>query len=157
MKSLEKYKLCILDRDGVINKVPKEPNRYILSPEDLILDHSFLAKLKNFTAGTKFCIATNQQAVGLEILTLEELNVIHGVIREKFYDLELNLTKIYICPHRVIENCNCRKPKPGMILRAMRDHGVNGSETVFIGDQLSDFECSQLANIDFLYAVDVIN
>lgn len=139
--------LIILDRDGVINF---ESDAYIKSPEEWIpIPGSIDAIAKLTKAGYKIVIATNQAGVGRGLYTLATLQKIHDKMLALIENAGGKIEKIYICPHHPDENCNCRKPKPGMLQQIQHDFQVNSDEMIYIGDSLKDYEVAQIIGCEF--------
>lgn len=134
-----------LDRDGVISqKLP--PGKYVTTPQEFILCESALDKIKDFKdAGFLVFIVTNQRGVALQKMTLEAVHTIHAVLSEKLKQLHVSLDGIYICPHD--ENtCTCRKPLPGLILRAQQDFpDIDLTYSIMIGDSSTDIAAGKAA------------
>lgn len=143
--------LVILDRDGVINHSPIIPNRYITHANELIyFQDVFPFLVLAHRTGVPVVVATNQQCVGLELLTIEDLNLIHAKISAFFRcDSSELLSKFYVCPHIASNGCSCRKPRPGLILRAISDYFASPSRTLFIGDSISDYQAALASGVDF--------
>ena len=138
-----KRKAFFLDRDGVINQ---KRDDYVKTIDEFrILDEvdSAIKLIRN--NDFLVIIITNQSAINRKLLSVEMLEKIH----EKLFSfLNLNKTKldaIYFCPHLPNENCICRKPKPGMILKAAEDFNINLTDSIFIGDSTSDIEAAAAA------------
>ena len=83
------------------------------------------------------------------LITIEESNKINRHIKEN-----LAIDDIYICPHNDFDNCNCRKPKPGMILEACLDHNIDISKSFMIGDRWKDIKSGQLAGCTKTFFID---
>ena len=134
-----------LDRDGVIIE-----NRtgYVRSWADVsfipgALDG--LRRLKN--SSYRIIIVTNQSAVGRGILTLDEAMSINERIVTYVEREGGRIDAVYMCPHAPRDHCKCRKPKPGLILKATKDLDIKLSESVIIGDAFSDLEAGQAARV----------
>lgn len=129
-------KLIVLDRDGVINE--DSPN-YVRSPEEW---HAIpgsleaIAKLNNH--GYKVVVATNQSGVGRGYYSLETLDEIHNKMLKELQNAGGKIDHIFFCPHTPEDNCECRKPKPGLLLQAANKFDVDPSEMVMIGDSTRD-------------------
>ena len=95
-------------------------------------------KLKS--SGFLIIVVTNQPDISNRLLSVEILNLMHKKLRAK-----LNVTDIFFCPHSKKENCKCRKPKPGMILSAVKKYKINISNSFLIGDRASDIEAGNTA------------
>ena len=129
------YNALFLDRDGVLT-----PERgYITSPNDLELLPGVgeAVALWNELSVPVF-VYTNQSGVGRGYLTLDTLERIHDRLRELLAQKGATLTEIYACPHIAEDGCDCRKPLPGMLLRASREHGIDLSLSLAVGDTPRD-------------------
>lgn len=130
-------KFIVLDRDGIINNAPV-PGEYITKTNEIVLVEGIIDLLTKFkTNGYKFLIVTNQRGVALGKLTILQLNKIHKHIEMMFNKHDLYFQGIYSCPHNIGE-CNCRKPLPGLILKALRNHDIDLNESILIGDSPND-------------------
>lgn len=127
-----------LDRDGVINvKLPKD--HYVASSEDFrFLPGAVeaLAILKSM--GYLLVVVTNQRGIGRNLMTEEDLESVHRFMEEELAKAGVRLDGIYHCPHDEQECCDCRKPKPGMIIRACRDLNIDISRSYMVGDSSCD-------------------
>ena len=134
-----------LDRDGVI--VQKAPEgEYIANWDELRFLPDALASVSVlYKAGYKIFIVTNQRGVALRRVSLEALENMHRQMKAKFAESGASISGIYFCPHDICENCSCRKPKPGMLLRAAEDHGLALCCCWMVGDAASDIEAGKSA------------
>lgn len=140
--------LYILDRDGVINK---ESSVYIKSPDEWIPIPGSLEAIALLTkAGNKIVIASNQSGVGRGLLSLQMLEKIHQKMLSAIESFGGKIEKIYFCPHAPDDHCNCRKPKPGMLLQIQQDFQVKASEMMLIGDSLRDYEAAYTVRCPFI-------
>jgi D-glycero-D-manno-heptose 1,7-bisphosphate phosphatase len=134
-----------LDRDGVINRKAPE-GEYISRWEDMeFCPGVFSAALDLQRAGFKIFVITNQRGIALGKMRLSDVEDIHSRMKEIFASHGVELTGIYFCPHDVSENCQCRKPKPGLLLQAAQEHGLDLSRSWMIGDAISDIEAGKKA------------
>ncbi len=144
---MKKLEAIFLDRDGVLNK---DSDDYIRSVEDVNV-YPFVSKtLKKLTdMGLKIFITSNQSAISRGYFT-EEVN---GKIFEKVIsDSEKDngkITDFYYCPHLPTDNCNCRKPKPGMFLRAAKEYKFDIKNSVYVGDSVCDWQAAKNLGIPF--------
>jgi D-glycero-D-manno-heptose 1,7-bisphosphate phosphatase len=155
-KFASNYDLVIFDRDGVINFVPKGNASYILSVEELDLNEliiDFILELQG--KGVETCVATNQQCVGKRLISVDQLNWIHNAINIQISKAGGVPLEFFTCPHLIEEECECRKPKPGLLINAMSSFGVTPERALFIGDQLSDKIAAESAALDFLYVENI--
>jgi D-glycero-D-manno-heptose 1,7-bisphosphate phosphatase len=143
---LNNKKLIILDRDGVINH--DSPDFIKSTDEWLPLDGSIEAikRLKN--AGKIVAVATNQSGVARGLFDLATLDAMH----QKFYHLlaeqNVQLDGLVYCPHGPDDNCDCRKPKPGMILTLLKRFALAPEEAVLVGDSLRDLQAAEAVGVD---------
>src|SRR6266478_4127307 len=134
-----------LDRDGVINRHAPE-GQYIPTWRDLrFLPDTFGSVAMLSRAGFKIIIITNQRGVALGKVRLEELEDIHLRIKARFAEHGAVLTDIYFCPHDISDDCLCRKPRPGMLLQAAKEHRLDLSGCWMIGDAESDIAAGKNA------------
>ena len=138
---VDKSWTLFLDRDGVINK--KIDGYYIISWEQFeFLPNVFDAlKILEGIFG-KIIIATNQRGIGKGLMSEKDLKEIHEKMLDEFKKNEIRIDGIYYCPHDYEkERCNCRKPAPGMALKAKEDFpDIDFFKSVSAGDSLSDIE-----------------
>lgn len=143
------YKLILLDRDGVINQKPREGS-YVTKETELLIFGEVIEAVSKLSQKLDIAIVTNQQGVGKGLFSQLDLNEIHNAINTHITDLGGCKVKFFACTHRAEENCDCRKPKPGLIFDAMASYAVHPHETIFIGDQDTDKRAAESAGIDFI-------
>ncbi len=137
----------ILDRDGVINHNPSNMG-YVCEWSEFSFLPSSIQAIRDLTnAGFNILIATNQAGIGRGIFTINQLHEIHSNMVSTLSDTGGNIKKIYFCPHHPDAGCDCRKPKPGMLKKAIQDHDFDPSITHFIGDSISDIEAGRKAGM----------
>lgn len=140
-----------LDRDGVIIE-----NRahYVRSWEDVQFFPSALTALQlAATLPHRIVIVTNQSAVGRGIISLDDAEALNQQIVHVIESAGGRIDGVFLCPHAPDENCNCRKPKPGLLLQAARELPISLKDSVLIGDALSDLLAGQAAGIKDLILV----
>jgi len=134
-------KLVILDRDGVINK---DSDAYIKHPDEWIpIAGSLEAIAKLNHAGYRTVVATNQSGLGRGLFDIEQLNAIHQKMFDALSQQGGHIDSIFFCPHTPDDNCNCRKPEPGLLLEIASRLNIDLAETIFIGDSLKDIQAAQ--------------
>jgi histidinol-phosphate phosphatase family protein len=140
-----KSRPCIFfDRDGIVNESPGPG--YVERWGDFHLQPGFVAALRTVTAkGYPAIIVTNQQGVAKGLYTEEELENIHGQFRAMLHAHGLDVADIYYCPHFADAGCECRKPKPGMLTRAAKEHDLDLAASWMIGDGERDVEAGKNA------------
>tara|TARA_B100000902_G_scaffold33841_1_gene40648 strand:- start:8573 stop:9073 length:501 start_codon:yes stop_codon:yes gene_type:complete len=138
-----KLDTLFLDRDGVINY--KIDGGYVSSIEEFIFIPDFLAVISKLNLMFKrIIIVTNQQGIGKKLMTDLDLDNIHRFMLNKIKEVNGRIDKIYYCPHLILDDCDCRKPKSGMILNALQDFtDINISSSYLVGDSESDIDAAQ--------------
>lgn len=128
-------KAVFLDRDGTIMADPG----YISDPRKVeIFDHAVdsLKELKE--AGYLLIIITNQSGIGRGYFTHEDLEKVNMRMSSLFNDKGVTFDGIYACPHVDENKCTCRKPQPGLIFRAAREHDIDITVSYMVGNSRSD-------------------
>jgi len=136
---------AFLDRDGVINR--KAPgDGYITRWEeiDFLPGVAQAIALLNRT-GFSVIVVTNQRCVAKGLVTIRELDWIHRRMCEVLADAGGTIDAVYYCPHELEPPCPCRKPRPGLLLDAAREHGIALTESWMIGDSDADIEAGRKA------------
>lgn len=142
-KPLPDIDTIFLDRDGVINADSPD---YITSRDAFHPLPGSLAAIARLTrCGCRVIVITNQSAINRGMLPLSELTAIHTRLRQGVQARGGRITDIYFCPHRPDEGCDCRKPKPGMIIQASRQHGIDLSRSIMVGDSAKDILAGKAA------------
>ena len=133
--------LVILDRDGVINQ---DSDQYIKSTDEWVpLPGSLEAIARLCRADYKVVVATNQSAVARRLLTMDALNKIHARMLEWVRQKGGQIDAILFCPHGPDDGCECRKPKPGMLLELAERLKVNLTAVPAVGDSLRDLQAAE--------------
>lgn len=137
------FKLILLDRDGVINY---DSDDFIKSPDEW---HAIPGSLEAIAllnkAGIKVAIASNQSGLARGYFTEETLQKIHQKMLNELKQYNGHIDKIFYCPHGPNDNCECRKPKPGMLLQAFKYFNVKPEEACFAGDSQRDIDAAKTA------------
>ncbi|MCK4256147.1 HAD family hydrolase [candidate division WOR-3 bacterium] len=137
-------KAVFVDRDGTIVK----EKEYIKDASSLELLPGVAQTINGFhMLGFLVILVTNQSAVGRGYITTEKLLQIHKRLKDLLSQANSFLDAIYVCPHHPDDDCNCRKPKPGLIKKACRDFDIDKTESYIIGDQSSDIELGRREKI----------
>jgi D-glycero-D-manno-heptose 1,7-bisphosphate phosphatase len=136
---------AFLDRDGVINRKADEGG-YVTRWEDLqILPGVIEATALLNRAGFLVIVVSNQRCVAKRLIAAGELDVLHGRMCEVFSDFGAEINAVYYCPHEANPPCECRKPAPGMLLRAARTWDIDLLKSWIIGDSDTDVEAGKRA------------
>jgi len=97
--------------------------------------------------GFKIALVTNQSGVGRGLFTIEQLAHVQLRLMEILAEQGCGLDAVYICPHAPDQHCNCRKPATGMLEQACREHDIDLSQSVFVGDGAGDIACGKAFGI----------
>lgn len=146
-----KKKIIFLDRDGVIN-----------------YDYGYVSKIDNFEfiegvfeackyfqkLNYEIIIVTNQSGIGRGYYNEKEFYTLTQWILDRFKEHEINILKVYFCPHSPEEKCSCRKPNIGMIENACKDFDIDLDNSWLIGDKITDIQTAINANIKNYILID---
>ena len=144
-------KVAFLDRDGVIN----EDIGYLhewknFKYNDLVIP----ALLKLLNADYELIVVTNQSGVARGYYTESDLNLLNSKMSENLAKQGVNLRDVFYCPHyksgkikKYAVNCDCRKPKPGLLIKAREKYNIDLTNSVLFGDRYSDLEAGKAAGI----------
>ncbi len=129
-----------LDRDGVINELL--PMDYVKSWQEFRFKTEVLEELALLSKVFEtIFIVTNQQGVGKGLMSEDDLNDIHSRMTDEIREAGGRITKIYSCIHIKEADCDCRKPKPGMLKQAFAEFpDINHRYSLLVGDSSSDIE-----------------
>ncbi len=132
-----KDKVVFLDRDGTIN----EDVGYLDSPDGLVIIDGALEAIGLLKeAGLRVVIVTNQSGLSRGFIEEEALEAIHKRLLSLLSERGISIDGIYHCPHLPEDGCGCRKPKTGLVERALKDMGIDPDSLYVVGDKISDLE-----------------
>ena len=135
--------LIILDRDGVINE---DSDNFIKSPDEwqpLPGSLEAIAALKN--AGWQVVVATNQSGIARKLFDLDTLHAIHDKMHRMVREYGGEIDAIFFCPHGPKDECDCRKPLPGLYEQIAKRLNTSLENVPSIGDSLRDLEAAKTA------------
>jgi len=138
-----------LDRDGTL----VQPRHYPSHPEELVLCERIGPPLRRLQeAGFALVVVTNQAGIARGYFGVAELDAMHRHLRRELLSGGVRLDGIYFCPHHrdgvvpeLAVECECRKPRPGMILQAASELGLSLRGSWLVGDILDDVEAGNRA------------
>ena len=134
-------KLIILDRDGVINY---DSNEYIKSPEEWRpIPGSLEAIARLNHAGFRVVVATNQSGLGRGLFDMAAMIAINEKLHRSLAHVGGRVDAVFYCPHTADSDCNCRKPKPGLLMEIGQRFGVELTGVPCVGDSLRDLQAAQ--------------
>lgn len=135
--------LIILDRDGVINE---DSDEFIKSPTEWNpVRGSLEAIARLHRAGWRVVVATNQSGIARKLFDLDTLARIHETMHRSVIESGGLIEAVFFCPHGPDDNCNCRKPLPGMFHDIAARLHINLQGVPAIGDSLRDIQAAQAA------------
>jgi D-glycero-D-manno-heptose 1,7-bisphosphate phosphatase len=135
--------MIILDRDGVINR---DSDDYIKSADEWIPIPGSLEAIRRLKdAGYLVTVATNQSGIARGYFDEEMLQKIHNKMHDLLAQLDTSLDGVFHCPHGPHDNCDCRKPKPGLLFQIAKQFNIDLSATPFVGDTMSDIKAAETA------------
>ena len=143
----DKNKAVFLDRDGVLNK---EMGDYVCKLEDFHVLEQNIEPLKTLQdKGYLLIVATNQGGLAKGWYTEEELGKMHAQLKDIYGKHGVEFTDIFYCPHHpdFTGDCDCRKPKPGMLLRGIEKYNIDPAQSYFIGDRERDVIAGTAAGV----------
>lgn len=145
------FPAIFMDRDGVI--IENREN-YVRNWADVeVYPQAFHALMSASHSAYKIVIITNQAGVGKGIIPLETATEINQRLVEAIEKAGGRVDGLYMCPHTPQDQCECRKPRPGMILQAARDLSLDLSRSWMIGDALSDLQAGKAAGVEHIAMV----
>ena len=148
---MQKQKAVFLDRDGIINI----DHGYVGHYHDFDYVEGVFDMIKHFVAqGFKPIIVTNQSGIARGYFTEADFLNLMKQVQDEFSDQGLPHIPVFYCPHHPEGNlsayqvmCECRKPKPGMLLNAAKQYAIDLPNSIMIGDSWRDIEAGQAAGV----------
>ena len=156
-----KVKAAFLDRDGVINR----DRGYVYRWEDFEFMPGAIEGMRRLQqAGYALVVVTNQSGLARGYYTEAQYQALSRAMREELARQGVELAGIYHCPHHpagvvapLAVACDCRKPAPGLLLRAAQELRLSLADSLLIGDKPSDIEAARAAGVGRAYLVDSDN
>jgi histidinol-phosphate phosphatase family protein len=143
-----------LDRDGIINRRPAEHD-YVKSWEEFVFLPGVVEVVKALRErGFLIVVVTNQRGVARGLTAIADLEEIHRRMKERLEKENAVIDGIYVCPHCDEDLCDCRKPEPGLLLKAKDDLDIDLSGSYMIGDSPVDIEAGKTAGCRTIMVVE---
>lgn len=141
---MNEHRAVFIDRDGVIN----HDYGYVYKWADLRLISGCIEGLLLLqNSGFLIFIVTNQSGIGRGYYTEYDFSELNKHMLDHLEKNGVAIKEIYHCPHIPSDHCFCRKPAPGLMLRAQKDHNLDLGHSYIIGDKLSDVEAGRQAGV----------
>jgi D-glycero-D-manno-heptose 1,7-bisphosphate phosphatase len=139
-------KLIILGRDGILNEFRED---HIKAPEEWMAVPGALEAVSRLNhAGWHVVVATNQSGIGRGMIDMAAVNAVHAHMLRSLQGFGGRIDAVFFCPHTPEDNCDCRKPLPGMALDIGRRYGVDLRLVPMVGDTLRDLQAAQAAGCE---------
>jgi D-glycero-D-manno-heptose 1,7-bisphosphate phosphatase len=141
-----KASALFLDRDGVVNT----ETDYVWRVEEFIFTPGIFNLCYKFQSeGYKIFIITNQSGISRGFYSEEDFHNLNNWMLNSFSENGITISKVYYCPHHpeITGPCDCRKPNPGMIKQAETEFDLDLSNSVLIGDSISDIMAGKKAGV----------
>jgi len=136
----------LLDRDGTINRSPVG-KRYVDRAEDFHLLEGVGQAIADLNrCGVRVFVVTNQRGLATGALSLDDLTAIHLQMARELACFGAHIDQIYVCGHD-IDDCNCRKPAPGLLNQAIHEAHLERDEVVMIGNSGTDLQAASAAGV----------
>lgn len=150
-------KAVFLDRDGVINV----DHGYVSQPADFCFAPGAVEGMRLFQdAGYRLIVITNQSGIARGFYTQQDYELLTTHMQAELARAGVTLSSVYHCPHlpdatvdAYRQDCDCRKPGPGMIQRAVQEHGIDLSQSILVGDKDSDISAGRAAGVRACYLI----
>jgi D-glycero-D-manno-heptose 1,7-bisphosphate phosphatase len=160
-RGVDQVKAAFLDRDGVINL----DTGYVHRWDEFVFAPGAIAAMRDLqTAGFMLIVVTNQAGIARGYYSTQQFETLTAQMLGHLESEGVRITAVYHCPHHpagsvpaLSIDCDCRKPAPGMLLAAAREHGLSLANSILIGDKPSDIGAAQAAGIGRAYMVESDN
>lgn len=148
---MPKNKAIFFDRDGTLN-VDVD---YLHDPADFVWTEGAIDAVRwANTHGYLAIVVTNQSGVARGYFPENDVTRLHDWMNAELQKCGAHIDAFYYCPHHPAakipayrQDCDCRKPAPGLLLRALREHDIDPAASLMIGDALRDISCAQQAGV----------
>ena len=139
-------KLVILGRDGILNEYREG---HVTAPEEWHPVPGALEAVSRINhAGWHTVVATNQSGIGRGMIDMSAVNAVHAHMNRQMQVQGARIDAVFFCPHTPEDNCDCRKPKPGLLLDIGRRYAVDLSHVPVVGDTARDLIAAQAAGCE---------
>ncbi len=136
-------KLIVLDRDGVINRDIDGPIVAPMAWEPIEGSLEAIARLNQ--AGYQVAVASNQSGIARGVLTVDDLHAVNAKMHEHVIQAGGRIETVVFCPHSESDECECRKPSPGMLYTLSERLNVDLTKVAVVGDSLKDIQAAMAA------------
>ena len=143
---MHSIKLVILGRDGILNQFREG---HVTAPEEWDPVPGALEAVARINhAGWHTVVATNQSGIGRGMIDMSAVNAVHAHMNKLLMAQGARVDAVFFCPHMPEDHCDCRKPKPGLLLDIGRRYGTDLSQVPVVGDTLRDLQAAAAAGCE---------
>ncbi len=140
---LHTTKLIILGRDGILNEFRES---HVTAPEEWVPVPGALEAVARLNhAGWHVVVATNQSGIGRGMIDMAAVNMVHAHMHRQLQAQGARLDAVFFCPHTPEDQCDCRKPRPGLMQDIALRYGVDLAQVPMVGDTARDLLAAQAA------------
>ena len=144
--SIHAVKIVILGRDGVLNQYREA---HVTAPEEWVPVPGALEAVSRINhAGWHTVVATNQAGIGRGMIDMAAVNSVHARMNQLLLAQGARVDAVFFCPHTPQDGCDCRKPRPGLLLEIGRRYGVDLARVPMVGDTLRDLQAAHAAGCE---------
>jgi len=139
-------KIVVLGRDGVLNEFREG---HVTAPGEWVPVPGVLEAVARINhAGWHVVVATNQSGIGRGMIDMSAINAVHARMHQLLQAQGGRIDAVFFCPHTPEDGCDCRKPRPGLLLDIARRYGVEMGTVPMVGDTLRDLQAAAAAGAE---------
>lgn len=139
-------KLLILGRDGILNEYRED---HVKAPEEWVPIPGALEAVSRLNhAGWHAVVATNQAGIGRGLIDMASINAVHAYMNRRLMDQGGRIDAVFFCPHTPEDQCDCRKPLPGMMRDIGHRYGTDLRQVPMVCDTLRDLQAARAAGCE---------
>ena len=139
-------RLVILGRDGILNVYRED---HVKSPDEWEpIPNALEAVARLNHAGWHTVVATNQAGIGRGMIDMASINTVHQRMMQRLAEVGGRLDAVFFCPHTPEDDCDCRKPKPGLMKQIAQRYGIELRTVPMVADTLRDLQAAHAAGCE---------
>ena len=139
-------RLVILGRDGILNVYRED---HVKSPDEWEPIPGALEAVARLNhAGWHTVVATNQAGIGRGMIDMASINAVHQRMMQRLAEVGGRVDAVFFCPHTPEDNCDCRKPKPGLMNQIAQRYGIEPRTVPMVVDTLRDLQAARAAGCE---------